>query len=89
MLKPAEETSTRRRTRSGWEGGRLPELVAQIRKPTLILWGREDAWIPVAHADRFQAAIPDSRKLVFEGCGHVPQEERAGETGQRIAEFLR
>ena len=33
-------------------------------------------WIPVEHADRFVAAIPGSRKVVLEGCGHMPQEER-------------
>ncbi len=76
-------------SRSGFEDGRLPDLVQQIRKPTLILWGREDAWIPVAHADRFLASIPGSRKVVFEGCGHLPQEERAEETARQIADFIR
>ncbi len=74
---------------SGWEGGHLPELVKEIRKPTLILWGREDAWIPMAQADRFEASIPGSRKVIFERCGHVPQEEHPQETARRIAEFLR
>lgn len=74
---------------SGWEGGHLPELAKEIRKPTLILWGREDAWIPVAHADRFEASIPGSRKVILERCGHVPQEEHPQETARRIAEFLR
>lgn len=76
-------------SRSGWEGGHLPELVKEIRKPTLILWGREDAWIPVAQADRFEASIPGSRKVILERCGHVPQEEHPQETARRIAEFLR
>ena len=43
---------------------------------TLVLWGGDDRWIPLAHADRFVAAIPGSRKVVIPDCGHVPQEEK-------------
>jgi pimeloyl-ACP methyl ester carboxylesterase len=66
----------------------LPGLVAQVRAPTLVLWGREDAWVPVAQADRFVAAIPGARKVVIERCGHMPQEERPVEVARLLEEFL-
>jgi pimeloyl-ACP methyl ester carboxylesterase len=65
----------------------LPALVSEVRVPTLIVWGRQDRWISVADADLFVAAIPGSRKVVLEECGHVPQEERPSEVVHLIQEF--
>jgi pimeloyl-ACP methyl ester carboxylesterase len=65
----------------------LPALVSEVRVPTLIVWGRQDRWIPLADADRFLAAIPGSRKVVLEECGHVPQEERPAELVHLLQEF--
>jgi pimeloyl-ACP methyl ester carboxylesterase len=76
-------------SRSGWEGGRIPELMKGIRSPTLVLWGRQDVWIPVGDADRFETSIPGSRKVVLDRCGHVPQEEHPHETARLIGEFLK
>jgi pimeloyl-ACP methyl ester carboxylesterase len=66
----------------------LPGLVARVRVPTLVIWGREDTWVPVEHADRFVSAIPGSRKAVVEGCGHMPQEERPAEVLGLLEDFL-
>jgi pimeloyl-ACP methyl ester carboxylesterase len=65
----------------------LPALIRDVRVPTLIVWGRQDRWVPVADADRFASAIPGSRKVVLEECGHVPQEERPAEIGHLVEEF--
>jgi pimeloyl-ACP methyl ester carboxylesterase len=62
----------------------LPRIVA----PTLVLWGDDDRWIPMAHADRFVAAIPRARKVVIPACGHVPQEEKPEEVARLLLEFL-
>jgi pimeloyl-ACP methyl ester carboxylesterase len=66
----------------------VPGLVGGIRAPTLVIWGRHDRWIDVSQADRFVSAIPASRKLVLEDCGHMPQEERPARVAQLIREFL-
>jgi len=65
----------------------LPGLEREVRVPTLIIWGRNDRWIPVADADRFAAAIPGARKVVLEECGHVAQEERPAEVVHLLEEF--
>jgi len=49
--------------------------IANIRSPTLILWGAQDRLIPVAHAQRFVRGIPGARLVVYDGVGHVPMEE--------------
>jgi pimeloyl-ACP methyl ester carboxylesterase len=40
--------------------------------PTLIVWGDRDAVIPLSHALRAHAAMPDSRLEIFHGAGHFP-----------------
>jgi pimeloyl-ACP methyl ester carboxylesterase len=73
-------------------GGRdqlgVPELVGRIRSPTLVIWGRHDRWVDVSQADRFVAAIPGARKVVFEDCGHMPHEERPDQVATLLREFL-
>jgi pimeloyl-ACP methyl ester carboxylesterase len=66
----------------------IPERAAEVRVPTLVIWGREDALLPVALADSFVNAIPGARKVVIEGCGHLPQEERPAELAALLEEFL-
>jgi pimeloyl-ACP methyl ester carboxylesterase len=40
--------------------------------PTLIVWGAEDAIIPVDHAHLAHAALPGSRLEIFAQAGHFP-----------------
>ena len=74
-------------------GSRVPggavEQVGRVRAPTLVVWGREDRWIPVDHARRFAEAIPGAEVAILDGCGHVPQEERPEETAALILAFIR
>jgi pimeloyl-ACP methyl ester carboxylesterase len=63
------------------------KLLPRITAPVLILWGQEDEWIPVRDADRFAAALPGSRVVVLEHCGHMPQEEHAADVARLIEEF--
>ncbi len=48
---------------------RYPELDL----PVLIIWGQEDAWIPVDRAHRLAAVIPGSRLEVIGAAGHLVQ----------------
>ena len=36
----------------------VAQSLPRIQAPTLVLWGDDDRWIPLAHADRFVAADP-------------------------------
>lgn len=66
----------------------VEERLPRIEAPTLVLWGREDRWIPLAHADRFVAAIPNAEKMVLDACGHMPQEEKPAVVGDLLRRFL-
>ncbi len=70
------------------EPGRHAGLLPRIQAPTLILWGGRDRLIPPAAAERFHAAIKQSRVQVFPGLGHVPQEEDPASTVQAVHTFL-
>lgn len=63
---------------------RLPE----IRRPTLMVWGREDMIVPVADADEFERLIPDSRKVIFDETGHVAMLERPRAFNDCLMEFV-
>jgi pimeloyl-ACP methyl ester carboxylesterase len=66
----------------------VQQALPEIEAPTLVIWGRDDAWIPVDHADRFVETISGARKVILEGCGHMPQAEMPEEVGRLVREFL-
>ena len=47
-----------------------PERIANIRQPTLVLWGGQDRLIPPSHANRFARGIPGSKLVMFGALGH-------------------
>lgn len=63
------------------------EKLAQIDKPTLILWGEDDRILGTGDADKFKGAIADSQLIWIEDCGHVPHLEQPQITAQHILEF--
>ena len=60
-----------------------------IQAPTLILWGENDAWIPVSYAPKFKSAIKDAQMVIMPNTGHVPMEERPKESLAIVLCFLR
>ncbi len=56
--------------------------------PTLILWGRLDRVVPLADAQRFHQDIAGSRLVVFDGLGHVPEEEDPDTSLEALNAFL-
>ncbi|MFA5938056.1 MAG: alpha/beta hydrolase [Sinimarinibacterium sp.] len=64
------------------------ERIAQIRTPTLILWGRQDRLIPPALGERFGRDIAGSQLVVFDHLGHVPHEEDPQATLAAARDFL-
>lgn len=60
----------------------------RLTMPVLILWGREDKVIPVAHAQWGRRLIPHAELVVLAGCGHAPQLELPHETASEIRSFI-
>ena len=64
--------------------GRLGE----IKKPTLIVWGKQDGLLKVTDADEFKRGIAGSELIVFDQCGHVPMVEKAADFNKAVLAFL-
>ncbi|HWR72745.1 MAG TPA: alpha/beta hydrolase [Nitrospirota bacterium] len=63
--------------------------IASLNMPTLILWGSADSIVPPRHAEFFHKDIPGSRVIVYDGAGHMPQEEVPGRVAADMRAFLR
>ena len=48
---------------------------SEIRCPTLILWGQEDAWLPIEHGRHLHELIPSSSFRPVPASGHLMQED--------------
>jgi pimeloyl-ACP methyl ester carboxylesterase len=70
------------------ERGQDAERIAELKLPTLIVWGGRDRLIPVSVARQFQTAIKGSELVVFDELGHVPQEEDPVRTVAVLKNFL-
>lgn len=65
-------------------GARLGEIAA----PTLIVWGRDDRFVPMDIGLRLLAGIPNARLHVFGRCGHWAQWEHADAFNRLVLDFL-
>ena len=75
---------------NAWQGpGRQSEDLSVLTQPTLILWGREDSVISVTTADQFQAAMPHSQVIIYDGVGHAPMEEVPERSAEDVRRFLK
>lgn len=63
---------------------RIPEIGVR----TLIIWGKEDQWIPLESGYRFRVEIVSSTLVVIPECGHLPQEEHPLLTARLIGGFI-
>ena len=61
----------------------------RLRVATLILWGAQDRWVPVADAFLFQNDIKGARVEIFEKLGHDPMGEDPVATSAVVAAFLK
>jgi pimeloyl-ACP methyl ester carboxylesterase len=67
----------------------LPHLLRGIRRlPTLIVWGRDDAVVPLSAAELYHRRIPGSRLVLLDDCGHHPEVEQADQFVRLVGEFL-
>jgi pimeloyl-ACP methyl ester carboxylesterase len=64
------------------------DRLADVRCPTLLVWGRDDNLVPVADADEFERLIPNARKVIMEDTGHCSMIERPETFNDLMVEFL-
>jgi pimeloyl-ACP methyl ester carboxylesterase len=60
----------------------------ELDLPVLVLWGRNDGYIPVAKAHELSAAIPGAELRIVDGAGHLIQEDAPEQVVERLTPFL-
>ena len=64
------------------------DRLAQLERPALFIWGAKDILVPVGFAKHVQKALPNSKSMIFNDCGHIPQFELPDRTNAAIRSFL-
>ena len=62
--------------------------LSQLEAPALFVWGSHDRVIPPAFSRHVARWLPAAEQIVLEGCGHVPQVERAEQTIGLLQRFF-
>lgn len=65
-------------------GSRLGEIKAQ----TLVIWGRDDRFVPMDVGLRLLWGMPDAQLHIFNRCGHWAQWEHADAFNRMVLDFL-
>lgn len=68
-----------------------PKLIHRLRRvksPTLVVWGRQDRLVPLAHGEAYRDAIHGAQLKVIDKCGHAPQLEKPAELAAILGEFI-
>lgn len=64
------------------------DRLTTLGMPVLVLWGADDAAIPVAVGERIAATLPDAERHVLAACGHLPTLEEPAETARLVSEWM-
>ena len=64
------------------------ETLRDVKVPTLILCGRDDALCPVERHETMHALIADSVLHIVDGAGHMPTLEAPDETTDALRRWL-
>jgi pimeloyl-ACP methyl ester carboxylesterase len=76
------------RARTQWSMFPIEPDLGKITVPTLILWGAHDQLIPLAAGHKMNSLIKGSKLVIFENCGHLPQEEMPAGTIDEMTRFI-
>jgi pimeloyl-ACP methyl ester carboxylesterase len=66
----------------------VQDRYGEIGFPTLVCWGEDDTWIPVAKGRELVARIPGARLEPIAGAGHLVQEDAPAELTAALIAFL-
>ena len=66
----------------------LPHYLNKVATPALIVWGKQDAIVPVECGELYQQALSNATLKVIDDCGHSPQIEKPQEFQTLVGEFL-
>jgi pimeloyl-ACP methyl ester carboxylesterase len=56
--------------------------------PMMVIWGRRDPIVPVAHAEAVRELVPSARVEVFEDAGHWPHLSQPDRFAEVLLDFI-
>ena len=62
--------------------------LAELGVPTVLLWGADDPFAPLAGAHRFEREIPGSELVVLEGTGHFVADDAPDRYAEALLRWL-
>ena len=87
-LDTAREETCRLAWRPYMHNPALPHLLERVTLPALIVWGRQDAIVPLSAGETYARALRHGRLEVLDDCGHHPQLEQPEQFVRLVEEFL-
>lgn len=66
----------------------LKERIKEVKAPTLLMWGREDRWVPVELVQQWIEDVRNIQHIIYDGVGHIPMEELPLPTVRDALAFL-
>ena len=76
------------RRNSTMENVDLSADLKKITAKTLVIWGRDDRFVPLDHSMRYLWSIPDAQVHIYSKCGHWAQYEKSEEFNRLVTDFL-
>ena len=92
---PGAQAAFLKMLRSGLGLGGIPTAHVQAlhaalptaKAPAVVIWGTQDKFLSVAHAETLQRLLPNARTELYDPCGHLPQIECAARFNQAALDF--
>jgi 2-hydroxy-6-oxonona-2,4-dienedioate hydrolase len=88
LAHPEHLSGFRQAVQQGAAFFRMADRLGEITAPTLAIHGRDDRTVGMENSLRLVAAIPDSRLLLLNRCGHWAQLEHAAEFNRAVTSFV-
>ena len=66
----------------------LPHYLRGVSTPTLVVWGNQDAIVPVECGEMYANLLPNATLKTIDNCGHSPQMEKPQEFNDAVTSFL-
>lgn len=66
----------------------LSPQLGDIKADTLVIWGRDDRFVPLDHGVKLVWGLPSAQLHVFSHCGHWAQWEHAAGFNRLVLDFL-
>jgi pimeloyl-ACP methyl ester carboxylesterase len=67
----------------------LKRRIHRVKVPTLVVWGKEDAFVPPVYADEFTRRIPGARVHTVDQAGHAPHLDQPDTVARVVREFAK